>query len=285
MIPLGMSIPASPPPKRRGRRVEARFNLGRCLIGGHIGRIGDDDINAAIQIGESARVRGVAAKELDTRRNERLNIALCQGEGFLSEFDRPYLRFWEFRGAGDRNRPRSGAQINDSNRALLGDHLSCGLNADPCDDFGFWAADEDLFGAVEGQAPKIHAPGNALKGNSARPQLNGVVEALGKLRLDGFFDPPDRIGFRHPFEEFTSVLRGVCGFESFEAIARPGQERADTAWIGGALHLLAAWARRSASSASRRESITGLSSPSRTRSRLCALYPVRCSAIRFSGKL
>ena len=50
-------------------------------------------------------------------------------------------------------------------------------------------------------------------------------------------------------------------------------------------HQLPAAARRAASSASIAERTTGPRSPSSTASRLYALYPVRWSAIRFSGKL
>ena len=256
--------------------VGAGLGLRGHLIGGNVGRVGDDDVDHPVQVRERGWIRRVASLQVKAGNAHGVAVLTGQGEGLGFLFHGPYLRAGGLDGYCQPDRTGAGAQIDDSCLAAAGDDRHGLVNRKAGKYLGLRAHDEHTGSGGQGQATEEHATRDVLKGNAQGPLPHRRAQFLRLLLVQVLRKIPLGRGITRPLEQLTHVRIDRVDASVRQALASPrARLRHRPGSHSPSHHDCAAAARRSASSASCNEAMTASSEPDRTASRLCALKPVR----------
>ena len=131
-------------------------------VGGHVRRVGDDDVDPPVQLVQHPRVGGVAADHLHPPGGQAFAALPSQSHGRLIDLDGDQARPGDLVGDCRRDRPRTRAQVDHERGAVVG-HPLCGLDGGSRHHLSLGPHDEHPGPARQLQAPEPHDAQNALE--------------------------------------------------------------------------------------------------------------------------
>jgi hypothetical protein len=255
-----MSSPSGAGPERDRRVVVAHLPVDEVVLAGRdVGRVADDQVDAAIELGQ--RVAGIRTVEDDARAGEVAARPVDRVGVDLDGVDTGRRTSVAIAG---RDRPAARAEVDDE---TCGDRITAQhVDGPACDDLGLGSGDEDARPDHQLEMTEADPADEVLQRDARGPAVDEAGE------LAGAFGRQHRHG-RERGRGGRQDVRASCSAsargDGTPAAASRSVASAEHGPQGQLAHSLAE--SRAASSASISASMTPSSSPSSTASRLYAL--------------